>query len=429
MEAGGRRYLIQPSNTAAEWKLLNHAPGFWPERVSFPADFHPGVIGIFPPCCPADLTYLEHAPLLHLHPARPRNIIAQIFARDARPRPNDRWLGLVISASSRYTSAPPPSYLPYQHPVRIQRINLWLPAECLPSRRAEQAGLLLRGAWRPRDGNRVSCGWNPAPLELVPLEITSAVNKLSPCPLDRGKVRPRTCKSRFNWGHSITRDTRINSSPSINRMIVIVVVMVVVEDCCFVRQVCQFHGFLRRFMTRFKDDEWNENWATGQKEGEEREGNRINIMTRGSDKRSSSEQFIQMRLLRSGLCNRPNCQTNPGQTPSSCFPTFETFIARKYTTSSLIQSRNRIAHGTALSVLFVSVRVNNGYKDTRSFLTVYSITFRFYVKKSVGKSIRVREREREGKRSWRTIDKGFAKVNNLEEKRSGVGAKTNALRL
>lgn len=60
----------------------------------------------------------------------------------------------------------------------------------------------------------------------------------------------------------------------------------------------------------------------------------------------------------------------------------------------MIQSRNRIAHGTALSVLFVSVRVNNGYKDTRSFLTVYSITFRFYVKKSVGKSIRVREREK-----------------------------------
>lgn len=28
-----------------------------------------------------------------------------------------------------------------------------------------------------------------------------------------------------------------------------------VEDCCFVRQVCQFHGFLGRFMTRFKDDE------------------------------------------------------------------------------------------------------------------------------------------------------------------------------
>lgn len=63
-------------------------------------------------------------------------------------------------------------------------------------------------------------------------------------------------------------------------------------------------------------------------------------------------------------------------------------------TSSLIQSRNRIAHGTALSVSFVSVRVNNGYKDTRSFLTVYSVTFRFYVKKFVGKCIRIRERKR-----------------------------------
>lgn len=115
---GGRRYLIQPSNTAAEWKLLNHAPGFWPERVPFrslpPADFQPGMIGIFPPCCPPDLTYLEHAPLLHLHPARPRNIIAQIFARDARPRPKTIGGSVVISTSSRYTASAPP---PPPHPV------------------------------------------------------------------------------------------------------------------------------------------------------------------------------------------------------------------------------------------------------------------------------------------------------------------------
>lgn len=36
------------------------------------------------------------------------------------------------------------------------------------------------------------------PSELVPPLKTIAVNKLSPCPLDRGKVA-RTCKSRFNY--------------------------------------------------------------------------------------------------------------------------------------------------------------------------------------------------------------------------------------
>lgn len=149
----GRRYLIQPSNTAAEWKLLNHAPGFWPERVPFrslpsPADFQPGVIGIFPPCCPPDLTYLEHAPLLHLHPARPRNIIAQIFARDARPRSKTIGGSVVISASSRYTASapsPPPHPVICQHPVSGSKgliFDYYRPSVCP----AEQAGLLLRGA-------------------------------------------------------------------------------------------------------------------------------------------------------------------------------------------------------------------------------------------------------------------------------------------
>lgn len=81
------------------------------------------------------------------------NICPRREATAERSVARPRYFGLF----SIHT-APPPSYLPYQHPVRIQRINLWLPAECLPSRRAEQAGLLLRGAWRPRDGNRVSCG-------------------------------------------------------------------------------------------------------------------------------------------------------------------------------------------------------------------------------------------------------------------------------
>lgn len=171
---GGRRYLIQPSNTAAEWKLLNHAPGFWPERVPFrslsppPADFQPGVIGIFPPCCPPDLTYLEHAPLLHLHPARPRNIIAQIFARDARPRSKTIGGSVVISASSRYTASA--SLLPIQlfalptPRVGIQRINLWLlPAECLP-RRASWI-IITR---------RVSCNGS----QLHSLKTTTGVNKI-----------------------------------------------------------------------------------------------------------------------------------------------------------------------------------------------------------------------------------------------------------
>lgn len=169
----GRRYLIQPSNTAAEWKLLNHAPGFWPERVPFrslpsPADFQPGVIGIFPPCCPPDLTYLEHAPLLHLHPARPRNIIAQIFARDARPRSKTIGGSVVISASSRYTASA--SLLPIQlfalptPRVGIQRINLWLlPAECLP-RRASWI-IITR---------RVSCDGS----QLHSLKTTTGVNKI-----------------------------------------------------------------------------------------------------------------------------------------------------------------------------------------------------------------------------------------------------------
>lgn len=138
-----------------------------PERVSFRADFHLGVIGIFPPCCPPDLAYLEHAPLLlHLHPARPRNIIAQIFARDARPRPNDRCHGRYFGLFPIHIGAPPSSYLPYQHPVApcrigIQRINLWLPAECLPSRRAEQAGLLLRGVRRPWKTRGTACLADP----------------------------------------------------------------------------------------------------------------------------------------------------------------------------------------------------------------------------------------------------------------------------
>lgn len=85
----------------------------------------------------------------------------------------------------------------------------------------------------------------------------------------------------------------------------------------------------------------------------------------------------------------------------------------------MIQSRNRIAHGTALSVLFVSVRVNNGYKDTRSFLTVYSIRFRFYVKKSVGKSIRVREREKANVRGEQSA-KDSRKL--ITWKRSGVAS-------
>lgn len=113
-----------------------------------PADFQPGVIGIFPPCCPPDLTYLEHAPLLHLHPARPRNIIAQIFARDARPRSKTIGGSVVISASSRYTASapsPPPHPVICQHPVSGSKgliFDYYRPSVCP----AEQAGLLLRGA-------------------------------------------------------------------------------------------------------------------------------------------------------------------------------------------------------------------------------------------------------------------------------------------
>lgn len=77
-----------------------------------------------------------------------QNIIAQIFARDARPR---------SAVSSLFRSPPPlPSgYLPYQHrgPVSdrdreglIFELPTDRPTSCLPSRRAEQAGLLLRTA-------------------------------------------------------------------------------------------------------------------------------------------------------------------------------------------------------------------------------------------------------------------------------------------
>lgn len=146
-----------------------------PERVSFRADFHLGVIGIFPPCCPPDLTYLEHAPLLlHLHPARPRNIIAQIFARDARPRPNDRCHGRYFGLFPIHIGAPPSSYLPYQHPVApcrigIQRINLWLPAECLPSRRASWIIITRRAEAVEDSWNRVSCGSLRNPVNLYRL--------------------------------------------------------------------------------------------------------------------------------------------------------------------------------------------------------------------------------------------------------------------
>lgn len=133
-----------------------------------PADFQPGVIGIFPPCCPPDLTYLEHAPLLHLHPARPRNIIAQIFARDARPRSKTIGGSVVISASSRYTASA--SLLPIQlfalptPRVGIQRINLWLlPAECLP--RWASWIIITR---------RVSCDGS----QLHSLKTTTGVNKI-----------------------------------------------------------------------------------------------------------------------------------------------------------------------------------------------------------------------------------------------------------
>lgn len=44
----------------------------------------------------------------------PRNIIAQIFARDARPRPKTIGGSVVISTSSRYTASAPP---PPPHPV------------------------------------------------------------------------------------------------------------------------------------------------------------------------------------------------------------------------------------------------------------------------------------------------------------------------
>lgn len=60
-----------------------------------------------------------------------------------------------------------------------------------------------------------------------------------------------------------------------------------------------------------------------------------------------------MRLLRSGLCNRPNCQTNPGQTRfPRLFHERLKHLLRENTTSSLIRSRNRIANGTALFRLF-----------------------------------------------------------------------------
>lgn len=90
--------------------------------------------------------YLEHAPLLHLHPARP--IIAQIFARDARPRPKTIGGSVVISASSRYTASapsPPPHPVICQHPVSGSKgliFDYYRPSVCP----AEQAGLLLRGA-------------------------------------------------------------------------------------------------------------------------------------------------------------------------------------------------------------------------------------------------------------------------------------------
>lgn len=110
--------------------------------------------------------YLEHAPLLHLHPARP--IIAQIFARDARPRSKTIGGSVVISASSRYTASA--SLLPIQlfalptPRVGIQRINLWLlPAECLP--RWASWIIITR---------RVSCNGS----QLHSLKTTTGVNKI-----------------------------------------------------------------------------------------------------------------------------------------------------------------------------------------------------------------------------------------------------------
>lgn len=131
------------------------------------------VIRIFPPCYPPDFTVsLQHASPFSFFRVRLdlQNIIAQIFARDARPR---------SAVSSLFRPLPPPSgYLPYQHrgPVSdrdreglIFELPTDRPTSCLPSRRAEQAGLLLRGkrvATRNQRGTACLADQNPVPLEL-----------------------------------------------------------------------------------------------------------------------------------------------------------------------------------------------------------------------------------------------------------------------
>lgn len=125
-----------------------------------------------------------------------QNIIAQIFARDARPR----------SAVSSLFRSPPPIRL-FALPTPWPRvgsgsggINLWTtdrPADELFALPTSWASWIIITY-----GKRVARNQRGTPCLADRYETQFHLNsKTAPCPLDRGKVA-RTYKSRFNWGHS-----------------------------------------------------------------------------------------------------------------------------------------------------------------------------------------------------------------------------------
>lgn len=168
----GRRYLIQPSNTAAEWKLLNHAPGFWPERVPFPPSPPPTFNRAW-----SEFFHRVAHRIWHIFGTRAASSSASgstskynranICPRREATAENDRWLGRYFGLFSIHSigtfPSPSSSYLPTPR-VGIQRINLWLlPAECLP--RWASWIIITR---------RVSCDGS----QLHSLKTTTGVNKI-----------------------------------------------------------------------------------------------------------------------------------------------------------------------------------------------------------------------------------------------------------